>query len=374
MLNEKESKKEVMSHLASKDDTKIKASANLDGEKTTMDELKAEMGVKKEAINVHSMPGKFVATAANSSSSNNSGSSKGGSGSGKKLILIAIALVLLVIIVIAGVLYFIGQEPQVPDTNENTNAVVNEDINTNQNTNVNTNTNENTNINENTNTNTNQNTNVNLNENTNTNTNENNNNSVADFDNDGLSQAEELLFSTNPDLEDTDKDGYKDGQEIASLYNPLLPGADLSTSGLVIRFNNNIYNYALLRPKAWLVKTDGGNLAEMLVLPNSESGESFTISTINNAGDLSLNDALTANAARLGTALNYENYSLAGEPALRSRDGHNVIAIHNNFIFIISYDASSPGGANFNTVFDMMLNSFEWTVAQDNPGGDDDAS
>jgi len=44
-----------------------------------------------------------------------------------------------------------------------------------------------------------------------------------DTDNDGLSDDEENLIGTNPQIADTDKDGFLDGEEIASGHNPLIP-------------------------------------------------------------------------------------------------------------------------------------------------------
>lgn len=41
-----------------------------------------------------------------------------------------------------------------------------------------------------------------------------------DSDNDGLSDAEEAVYGTNPNLADTDGDGYSDGDEVKSGHNP----------------------------------------------------------------------------------------------------------------------------------------------------------
>lgn len=46
----------------------------------------------------------------------------------------------------------------------------------------------------------------------------------ADPDNDGLTNAEERFYGTDPQKSDTDNDGYKDGEEVRSGYNPLGPG------------------------------------------------------------------------------------------------------------------------------------------------------
>ncbi|MDO8512829.1 MAG: hypothetical protein Q7S57_06175 [bacterium] len=44
----------------------------------------------------------------------------------------------------------------------------------------------------------------------------------VDSDNDGLSDAMEALYKTDPNNPDTDGDGYKDGDEVANGYDPLI--------------------------------------------------------------------------------------------------------------------------------------------------------
>ncbi len=48
---------------------------------------------------------------------------------------------------------------------------------------------------------------------------------AVDRDQDGLSNKEEELYGTNPDVRDTDGDGYSDGVEVESGYDPLVPAA-----------------------------------------------------------------------------------------------------------------------------------------------------
>lgn len=47
---------------------------------------------------------------------------------------------------------------------------------------------------------------------------------IRDSDNDGLTDAEEITYGTNPNIADTDADGYSDGDEVANGYNPLGAG------------------------------------------------------------------------------------------------------------------------------------------------------
>ncbi len=55
-----------------------------------------------------------------------------------------------------------------------------------------------------------------------------------DTDNDGLSDDEEKLIGTNPEIADTDADSFLDGEEITSGHNPLIksPGDELKNNPL----------------------------------------------------------------------------------------------------------------------------------------------
>lgn len=54
-----------------------------------------------------------------------------------------------------------------------------------------------------------------------------------DPDNDGLNNAEERLYGTDPNNADTDKDGFPDGEEVKNGYNPLGAGKlDSDNDGL----------------------------------------------------------------------------------------------------------------------------------------------
>lgn len=52
-----------------------------------------------------------------------------------------------------------------------------------------------------------------------------------DRDHDGLSDADEIKYGTNPDKADTDGDGFTDGQEFLGGSNPLDPKSRLLTPG-----------------------------------------------------------------------------------------------------------------------------------------------
>jgi hypothetical protein len=53
-----------------------------------------------------------------------------------------------------------------------------------------------------------------------------------DYDQDGLSNEEEELYGTDPDIRDTDGDGYSDRVEVESGYDPLVPAPGDRISGV----------------------------------------------------------------------------------------------------------------------------------------------
>jgi len=338
-------------------------------------DLSSSQGVSKETISVHAMPPKFV-TATQRTGHLTAASS--GSRQGKKLLLISISLILVIIIVIGGAIYFINSGKgrfnfdQLFTKNQNTNEAVNENVN--QNINENSNDNSNQNINQNTNEAVNENVNQNINENSNDNSNQNINQNTnespnyqlgVDADNDGLTSEEEFVFGSNPDLEDTDKDGYKDGQEITNLYNPLAPAQDLFSSGLVKKFISSNYGYTFFRPNTWTAKVVG-TVSNIIILPDSESGESFNIEITTNPEGKIAEQLLAEGASVFGDFRQYQNYSLAGVSAYRSIDGRKVLAVNNGFVFVISHQVGSSGQVNFDNIFEMMLKSFAW-IEIENP-------
>ncbi|MDD5749250.1 MAG: thrombospondin type 3 repeat-containing protein [Patescibacteria group bacterium] len=179
-----------------------------------------------------------------------------------------------------------------------------------------------------------------------------------DADNDMLTYEEEMLYGTDPNNPDTDRDGYSDGMEIVNLYNPLGPGR-LEDSGLVDRFINSLFGYSLLKPNPWVAQAIGNDLSQIMILPDSETGEFFIIYAMANDGALTLSQARQELGNLLPSAANMQNYSLAGQPALRSADGKQILAVNNQFIYILIYESGAALTENFHTTFQMMQNSFE---------------
>ncbi len=108
-----------------------------------------------------------------------------------------------------------------------------------------------------------------------------------DSDADTLTNLEEEIFLSDPEVYDTDRDGYYDGQEVANLYNPKgIAPQKIIDSGLVKEYINPTYQYRFYYPSSWrvdpvandlqdvLLSADSGDYMEIRVFPKDE-GMSF---------------------------------------------------------------------------------------------------
>lgn len=272
---------------------------------------------------------------------------------------IVVFFIIFFLLLVAGLAlgYYLIQQKNKPK-NENTN--VNQNINTNINANTNTNTNTDVNVNTNTNINTNTSTTtININSNTNTNTNTNTvvNPPVVtitvDTDQDGLTDLEEQTYQSDYQNADSDKDGYKDGDEVKNLYSPLASLQKLIDSGLVIRYNNDLFRYEIFSPKAWLIKAIDDSRQKIEFIPDNSTSELVRIEVLPNPNKKNLSDW---QKTIYGTE-SMENFRLGNQAALRSMDKRQVLVVTGDYVYTIVYEVSG-GAANFTTTFEMMLNSF----------------
>jgi len=293
---------------------------------------------------IHVMPGKFLPSGTPKKKSTATKQRQPGKNRG---ILIVIIVGVIFMGAVGFGLWYIVQTsaptPPIQNTNQNINQIEN------QNTNLNTNVNQNENINENANINTNVNTPP-----INDNTNETPSLSVVDTDSDGLTAEEELLFKTNIERADTDLDGFNDGVEIANMFDPLVPGGTLIQSGRIAEYLDSSRQFRFYRPVSWLAQDLDSE--QVAILPDSETGEIFSIVALVNEQNASLDELKDL----FGTAQSYENYSLDGYPALISTDGREVISILGNYIFVITYDLGNSSVPSYSATFLMILKSFDF--------------
>lgn len=177
----------------------------------------------------------------------------------------------------------------------------------------------------------------------------------VDSDNDGLTDMEEILLSTNSSLPDTDGDGYPDGSELINLYNPAGAGK-LSTNSNISLYENKTFGYDLLYPTTWQISVNGGDDSLMF-----KTGDNQFIQIIvqPNVNKETLEQWYMT---QIGVPVINEGDRVSGSnwQGIKSPDGLNVYIMdkNKNNIFSLTY---SPGGGNileYSNIFQAMIKSF----------------
>lgn len=309
-------------------------------------------------LEIHTMPERFM------------GSGKGiptgapkPKGSGRKLI-IAIGIVVVVLLGAAAALMFTNVLNKNAANTNNTNLVTNSTVNTNSNSNLNSNANQNSNTNGNVNTAGNLNDNGNLNANSNSNANQNTNanlnsnpqtKSSLDTDKDGLTDAEELVFGTNPSSADSDGDSFQDGSEVKMGYNPKGSGK-IAASSLVITYTNQSYGASVLYPRGWSIVNR--SVTEE-IFSNPAGDESVTLSVYDNPARLTAKQWYLQQAGTSITTsslVDVATWDLKSTGIL-SPDGLAYYFANGGQVYVISYSYGLKPAVDNRTTFEMIARS-----------------
>jgi hypothetical protein len=181
---------------------------------------------------------------------------------------------------------------------------------------------------------------------------------AADTDNDGLTDVEEGLFTTDVANSDTDNDGYQDGQEVINLYNPAgFAPHKIEETALIKIYSNPVYNYTIFYPTPWLARAL--DETEREVMFTSATGEFMQVIVEDNPDRLSLMDwyltkAHGTNPAEVGAAT-----TKAGLLGIKSPDGLTVYFGAEDKIYAISYNVGIKTELNYQSTFEMMYKSFK---------------
>ncbi|MDP2736199.1 MAG: hypothetical protein Q8O59_00220 [bacterium] len=177
----------------------------------------------------------------------------------------------------------------------------------------------------------------------------------ADGDNDGLTDIEEILLSTDVNLPDTDGDGYPDGSEVINLYNPAGEGKLTANSNISI-YENKTFVYDLFYPSTWQTTINGGDDSLMFKSGDNQFVQIIVQPNVNK-------QTLEAwYMEQLGVLTISEAYRVSGSSwqGIKSPDGLNIYLMDNkqSYIFSLTYN---PGGGNvleYTNIFQMMVKSF----------------
>jgi hypothetical protein len=177
----------------------------------------------------------------------------------------------------------------------------------------------------------------------------------ADSDNDGLTDAEEIILGTSTSAPDTDGDGYLDGSELISLYNPVGAGKINANPNISV-YENKTFSYGLFYPLAWQTSVNGGDDSVMFKTNDNQFIQIIVQPNVNNQNldqwYMEQLGVLTINETDRVSGYNWQG--------LKSPDGLNIYVMNKkqNYIFSLTYN---PGGSNileYSNIFQMMVKSF----------------
>ncbi len=184
-----------------------------------------------------------------------------------------------------------------------------------------------------------------------------------DSDGDELTDIEENLYQTNSTLPDSDGDGYDDLAELLNLYDPAKPGgARLLDSELVEVYSNINYNYSLIYPASWIVRSLTADNREVIF--TSAIGEFIQVIIQQNPLSLSaynwyVNQNPGAGSSKLTTLL------IDDLPALQSADGLTTYLGAGSNIYIITYNIGTNQQMNFYSTYRLFLETFMFTEPEE---------
>ncbi|MDD4271586.1 MAG: hypothetical protein PHF50_02165 [Patescibacteria group bacterium] len=177
----------------------------------------------------------------------------------------------------------------------------------------------------------------------------------ADSDNDGLTNAEELIFNTVSTVADTDGDGYTDGSELINLYNPAGAGK-LTASTSISLYENKTFNYDLLYPAIWQISINGGDDSLMFRTGDNQFVQIIVQPNVNKQ----TLDEWYIEQIGVFTISETDRISGANWQGLKTPDGLNVYLMDKkqNYIFSLTYNPGDQKVLEYFNIFQMMVKSF----------------
>ncbi len=181
-----------------------------------------------------------------------------------------------------------------------------------------------------------------------------------DTDHDGMTDAEEELFHTDPNVPDTDNDRYTDAHEVFNLYNPAgKEPQKIIDSGLVKDWENPLFGYQIYYPLNWAIGNVNSDYRDVLF--SSITGEYIEIRVIDKNPDETFESwlATAAPSERLSDIVPFESvFKVKG----KRRNDYLVYYFEDKkYWYVISYHTTNSPVANYRLVAKMLARSFRFS-------------
>jgi hypothetical protein len=181
----------------------------------------------------------------------------------------------------------------------------------------------------------------------------------ADIDGDGVSDAAEEVFGSDPGNPDTDSDSYNDGHELYYLYNPNgIEPMKVIDSGTVKLFRSGNFNYELYYPANWIsaaVDVDGRQ-----TLFTTLTGENVEVRVFDIKDDQTLADWFATVVSPDNTLTDYVDVDSRFGAVGKARNDRLVyLYISEQRIYALVYHEAEENLVFYKKVLEVMARSFK---------------
>jgi hypothetical protein len=179
---------------------------------------------------------------------------------------------------------------------------------------------------------------------------------AVDSDVDGLSDIEEAVLDTNPQIKDSDGDGYNDLEELIKLYNPA-GGGKIIVNPNIEKYTNTEFNYSMYYPKNWIINNASGNNSIVFQL----GGDEFIQVILEPKFEQATLDDWYKDQFEIQSISVGKKIFKTGWAGIKSDDSLIMYLFNpkHDYLLIVSYN---PGNdiLKYQNIFEMMVKSFEF--------------
>lgn len=175
-----------------------------------------------------------------------------------------------------------------------------------------------------------------------------------DLDSDGLTDTEEALYGSNPQLADTDSDGYLDGNELFNLYAPTIKAPASMLNQLSVQTVSSTIGWQVLAPSAWTVerKTESTD-----VLLRAPSGEVFVVAMSSAIGQQDIRSWIASTRGWRTDQIIALQSNKYGLTFFLGPDRLTAYVPWDGRVLTISYQLGAQVFVNYRTTFGMIINA-----------------
>lgn len=170
-----------------------------------------------------------------------------------------------------------------------------------------------------------------------------------DSDADGITDVEESLLGTNPQLFDTDGDGYGDGAELKGLYSPLAKGAGINAMTSLKRVDLRGMN--LLLPQTWKVTSTPDDTNALSIDTGSLAFWKISSRAVDTAQSKFVLEELRARSGAIPLV------TKSGVEGVLYDKGLMLSFVMNGTMVDVSYITNGATTIEYRALFDLMFHS-----------------